>query len=225
MRKKSEQPAASIRVHFVLSFFVVGWCHIYINLKNKNKTLELHFSVIYCTWNSYSQAKASLCMTPQPQGETLGSRPRQHCFTNQCSVLSLYPLVKLQKRQEKRVKWLCFAPFQSEFVIWFCLFLLLLLFACFLFHKWQRVKKGSRHTLTCSLAAVGWGISQPQFKRWSRAGMRKYDRCHYVWRLAWRGLALSPVWDTLPVPKLASHECERRPGEGAEQWGARGGGS
>lgn len=53
--------------------------------------------------------------------------------------------------------------------------------------------------------------------------MRKYDRCHYVWQLAWRGLALSPVWDTPPVPKLASHECERRPGEGAEQWGARGG--
>lgn len=136
------------------------------------------------------------------------------------SVLSLYPLVKLQKQQEKGAKWLSFAPFQSEFDSVF--YLLLLLSACFLFHHWQL-----RHTQTRCLARVSWERSQPQFKRWSRARMKKCDCCHYVWRLAWRGLALSPVWDAPPVPKWASHKCEREwrgglsgcGGESKQLWG------
>lgn len=140
------------------------------------------------------------------------------------AVLSLYPLVKLQKRQEKEDKWLSFAPFQSE--LWCCdfnsAFYLLLLFACFLFHNWQLVKRGCatrRHAvwLQSSAGEVSRSSSVGAVRRW-----KKCDRCHYVWRLAWRGLALSPVWDARPVPKSASHKCESQAGEGAEQGVQRG---
>lgn len=132
------------------------------------------------------------------------------------SFIPLSPCKVAEKNGERGLSdWALYHSTQS---LWFWLCLLSTVVVC-LFSVSQLTACQERlcHTQTCCLAAVGFGRSQPQFKRWSRARMKKCDRCHYVWRLAWRGLALSSVWDAPPVPKSALHRCESQAGEGAEQ--------
>lgn len=103
---------------------------------------------------------------------------------------------------------------------WFCL-LFTVVVCLFSVSQLTACQERLRHTQTCCLAA---GEVSRSSSIGSCARMKKCDRCHYVWRLAWRGLALSPLWEARPVPKLASHKCESQADEGAEQggsWGVR----